>query len=358
MGASDVRQVAGPAVRVGIVGAGAIARRAHLPAVRRSGCLDVVAVADTDRARAEAVATEFGVPAAYGSLEEMLEKAQDIDAVVICTPNHLHAAQAIASLEAGKHVLVEKPMATSLEDARRMVALAKASRRVLMVGFTHPFYEFNRRARKLVSDGVIGRVLSFRVRFAHQGPYVAWAAESEWFLSRIHAGGGALIDMGIHAVDLIRWLTGSEVVEVSAMLANPDPEGEVDRIAHLVLRLRNGALGSIEVGWSSHAGAMGHELYGSEGALIVDYRTPIRLLTPRDGYLGLPGWFQPNVPAGDPFADEHRHFVECIQSAVSPEPDGMAGMAALEIILAAYEAARSGRTLTLQSPEPGASDVA
>ena len=353
--AGNERKVA--AVRAGIVGTGAIARRAHLPAARRSGTFQVVAVADVDRARAQAVATEFGVPAAYGSLEEMLKSSREIDAVVICTPNHLHAAQAIASLEAGKHVLVEKPMATSLDDARRMVALAKASRRVLMVGFTHRFYEFNRRARKLVSDGAIGTVLSFRVRFAHQGPYIAWPAESGWFLSRTQAGGGALIDMGIHAVDLVRWLTGSEVVEVSAMLANPDPEGEVDRIAHVVLRLQNGALGSIEVGWSSHDGAMGYELYGSEGTLIVDYRTPIRLLTPKNGYHGLTGWFQPNVPAGDPFVDEHRHFVGCIRGGLSPEPDGIAGKAALEVILAAYEAARAGRTVALQPSVSGASDV-
>ncbi|MBE3597502.1 MAG: Gfo/Idh/MocA family oxidoreductase [Limnochordaceae bacterium] len=334
-------------VRLGVVGTGAIARRAHLAAVKRSGAAEVAAVADVERQRAEAVAQEFGVPAAYGSLEEMLEARPEIEAVVVCTPNHLHARQALLALEAGKHVLVEKPMALTAEDADAMVAAARSSRRVLMVGFTHRFYAFNQEVHRLVREGAIGRILSFRVRFAHRGPYVAWPAESDWFLRADRAGGGALLDMGIHAVDLVRWLSGSEVGDVSAVLATVEPGGEVDRVAHLALRLQDGAIGTIEVGWSTHEGVMGYELYGTDGSIVVDYRTPVRLFVPGAAWQGLTGWLQPGLQAGDPFAEEHRYFARCVREGLTPEPDGVAGREALKVVLAAYASDRTGKRVAV-----------
>ncbi|MEW6047398.1 MAG: Gfo/Idh/MocA family oxidoreductase [Bacillota bacterium] len=331
-------------IRVGVLGTGAIARIAHLPALNHLPGVQVTAVADVDRNRAEQAARRFSIPRVCSTIEEMVAQ-EPLDAVIVCTPNYLHAEHAVAALKAGKHVLVEKPIATTLADALAMKNAAREAGRVLMVGFTHRFYAFNRYAHKLVQEGAIGRIVSLRMRFSHEGPYVSWPAESRWFLDRRLAGGGALLDMGIHAVDLASWLVGADIREVAAMTSPVEVDSEVERTAHVLLHFAGGALGAIEVGWSTKDGALGYELYGTEGSMLVDYQTPIKLLAPTVTGPRVRGWIVPSVGRSDPYLEELRHFFDCVRTGESPVVGAHEGIEALRVILAAYDAAESGRTV-------------
>ncbi len=237
-------------IGIGVIGCGAIAVEAHLPNYAADGRARLVAVADVDRARAEEAAARFGVPHIYEDYRELLARG-DIEAVSICTPNDVHAEQAIAAAQAGKHILCEKPMAISLEQAEAMIAAASAAGVQLMVGFTHRFYSFNERAAALIAEGAIGKPYTVRVRFAHRGPYESWSARSDWFFDRRRAGGGAVLDMGIHALDLTRFLLGEEIESIWASIATLAHPIEAEDAAVLCLQLTGGALGYIETGWHS-----------------------------------------------------------------------------------------------------------
>ncbi len=328
-------------IGIGVIGCGAIAVEAHLPNYAADGRARLVAVADVDRARAEEAAARFGVPHIYEEYRELLAR-RDIDAVSICTPNDVHAEQAIAAAQAGKHILCEKPMAISLEQAEAMIAAASAAGVQLMVGFTHRFYSFNERAAALIAEGAIGKPYTVRVRFAHRGPYESWSARSDWFFDRRRAGGGAVLDMGIHALDLTRFLLGEEIESIWASIATLAHPIEAEDAAVLCLQLTGGALGYIETGWHSWPGQLGAEIYGSEGTIIVDYRTPLRLFRPEEGWQE-----ERDFPPGGGWPAEIRHFLDCLASGEPVRPDGRDGLISLRAALAAYESHRAGRRVCL-----------
>ncbi len=200
----------------------------------------------------------------------------DVDGVVIATPNAQHHAVAMAALSAGKHVLVDKPMACTVADADEMIAAAERARRVLVpfhnTRFAAPFAA----AAQQVHEGAIGGVTGFRVAFGHAGPQ-AWAPQATWFFDRATAGGGCLIDLGVHAVDLVRAVTGDDVTHVSAVLNGQ--AGDVETDAQLLVRMRAGAIGSIHASWSARPGP-DHQLtvVGTEGTLHLDSRTALTLV--------------------------------------------------------------------------------
>jgi UDP-N-acetylglucosamine 3-dehydrogenase len=328
-------------IGIGVIGCGGIAQEAHLPNYAKESQVRLVAVADTDEARAREVAARFGVPNVYTDYRQLLAR-DDIQAVSVCTPNYLHAEQTIAALQAGKHVLCEKPMAISLSQAQEMIDTAGVTGKQLMVGFTHRFYPFNEAARQMVAEGRIGRPYTCRVRFAHKGPYQSWVAKSDWFFNPKQAGGGAVLDMGIHALDLARFVLGTEVRTVSANLATLAQDIQAEDSAVIALEFSNGTLGYIETGWHSWPGGMGLEIYGSKGTIIVDYSTPMKLYTPENGWEtitdfdGDGGW-----PA------EVKYFVQALAKGEEVVPNGKDGLISLRVALACYESHATGRRVSL-----------
>lgn len=320
-------------LRVGVIGCGGIAQEAHLPGYAAlADKVEIAAVCDVDVARAREVAERFGVKQVYGSHLELLADPT-IKAVSVCTPNYLHATQAIDAMKAGKAVLGEKPMATTREDAQAMLDVAEETGAILMIGFTHRFFRANRYMRKLIQSGAIGEVVSMRVRMAHHGPYDSWVAKSDWFFRHEMAGGGAVLDMGIHALDIMRFLNG-EITEIKGMTATKVQKIKDEDMATVLARFENGALGYIETGWHSRPGGFnGIEVYGTEGTIIHNYA------------LGLE-WFNANgekqaVPASELAGDnghrfEVRHFVECVLSGAKPEVDGVDGYKAVDLALRIY----------------------
>jgi len=318
-------------LRVGVIGCGAIAQEAHLPGYAACEQAKVTAVCDIDEARARETATRFGVPKVYLSHLELL-RDPDVDAVSICTPNNLHATQMIDALRAGKAVLGEKPMTTTREDARAVLAAAEATGSLLMVGFTHRFILGNRYMKRLMAAGEIGQINSIRVRMAHRGPYDSWVAKSDWFFRHEMAGGGAVLDMGIHALDILRYL-GGEVAEVMGMTATRVHPIVDEDMAVMVARFDSGALGYVETGWHSRPGFNGIEVYGTEGSMVHDYRVGLRVRNAKGEEQPL-NQAELTGPGGHNL--EIQHFVDCALGGRQPEVGGLDGLKAIDLALRVY----------------------
>ena len=334
--------------RVGLIGAGAITQACHAPGYNKQKDVELVAFADPSVARHSEMIEAFGPMTAYSDIKEMLAK-EDLDVVSVCTPNKFHAQATVAAIEAGCHVLCEKPMAVTLKEADRMIEAAKKSRKKLMIGFTHRLMSGPQKCKELLDKKVIGKPFMIRVRFAHGGPYPGWAKNS-WFYSKDLARGGAMFDMGIHAIDLCLWMFGP-IAAVSARAATLIKKIEVDDNAVLLLEFAKGPMGYIEVGWTSKPGFSGLEIYGTEGSLICDYRNNLVLYGGKAS-AGTDSTDETTIldksPTAGGWGIEIDHWMDVVRGRQRMTMDGKAGRAALEVALAAYKSSDSGKRVSVK----------
>ncbi len=338
--------------RAGVIGGGAIAQACHLPGYARHKSVELAAVADPAKARHDEIKEQYPGVQVYTDYKELLAR-EALDVVSVCTPNHLHADAAVRSLQAGCHVLCEKPMATTLKDADRMIAAAREARRKLMVGFTHRLMKGPIESKELLRQKAIGKPYMMRVRFAHGGPWPGWAKD-KWFYDPKKASGGAMLDMGIHAIDLCQWLMGP-IARVQAKAATLAKKIEVDDTALLIVEFKNGMLGYIEAGWTSKPGFVGFEIYGLEGSLICDYNRTLTLCggTASAGKDSSMEWTTIDKnPAKGGWDIEIGHWMAVVEGREKLTMDGRAGRDALAVALAAYEASDTGKAVrpALSSP--------
>lgn len=334
-------------VRVALIGSGSICRKRHAPEYAASDDAEIVAFCDRVPERAEWCVKKWGGKA-YEQWEEVLE-LDDVDAVSVCTPNALHAPVTIAALEAGKHVLCEKPMATSDDEARAMIAAAEKAGKFLMIGHNQRLASLHQKAKKLLVDGTIGKVISFRTSFSHPGPE-GWSIEGKegWFFDRKAAFVGSMGDLGVHKADLIRWLLGEEIVEVSAFVEHiAKPYGDVDDNAVCLLRSQSGAIGTLTASWSHVVGEDNATIvYGSEGILRIGTdRTysVIAELASGERQFFQTGAMQTNEAGGQSDSGVIRAFLQSLTTNTPPEISGEEGRRALAIILACLESAETKR---------------
>jgi UDP-N-acetylglucosamine 3-dehydrogenase len=364
-------------VRIGIIGAGAIAEKAFLPGFAEpnspqaaralpdwsfNGCPDtrVVMLASRNLQKVQSVAAEFQVPHVSTDWRDLVANP-DVDAVCITTPNYLHCEMTVAACRAGKHVLVEKPMALTLNEADEMIAAAEDARVVLMVQQTQRFFPVHEVAKEIVDAGALGQILSLRARWSHAGPEY-WSPDGKWFFEKDKAGYGAMFDLGIHKFDLIRFLSGKEAVQVSAFTATLAKEIEVEDYGAAILRFADGALGVVEASWASSPPENSIKLYGTKGNLQVglDSAYPISVefdtrpgdLTPRLP----PGTWQgaryiPDVPKQSVSGGPFRHFVNCLRQGGECIASGADNRKSLEVALAAFQSQASGQVVRLPLKE-------
>jgi predicted dehydrogenase len=251
-------------------------------------------------------------------------------------------------LEAGCHVLCEKPIAVNLTEAEAMIAAARQSKRKLMIGFTHRLLSGPRQVKELLTKRRIGRPFMIRVRFAHGGPYPGWAKNS-WFYKKDLAAGGAMLDMGIHAIDLCLWLFGP-IAAVSAKAATLVKKIEVDDNAVLLLEFTSGALGYIEVGWTSKPGFSGLEIYGTKGSIICDYIKGLQLCEGKAS-AGSDSFSEWSVldkkPASGGWPIEIPYWLDVIEGKERLTMTGKAGRDALAVALSAYQSSDTGRRIAI-----------
>jgi predicted dehydrogenase len=336
-------------VRFGFFGAGSIAIYRHGPEIASHPCGEIVAIYDPIEERAEWLADEYGGEVVES--EEALLKRKDIDAVVVATPNCHHARLAIAAMEAGKDVLCEKPMATSLDDAKKMIATAKKTGRKLMIGHNQRLMPPHVKAKQLLREGVIGDVLTFRTSFGHAGPEM-WSQDKgphTWFFKHDKAFVGTMGDLGVHKTDLIRWLLDCEVVEAGAFvdtLAKRNEKDElitVDDNAVCILKMANGAMGQLTASWTYGAAEDNVTIiYGTKGHMVLganpDFPVEIFLSNGEMAQyrVGAVATNDVQVPSGIPDL-----FIDCVLDDVEPEISGEEGLKALAIVLACLESAET-----------------
>ena len=332
-------------VRVGLVGAGAIIRHRHAPELANNEDAEIVGFADRVLSRAEYCAKVYGGEA-YENWEDLVARP-DIDAIVVGTSNVSHAPISIAALNAGKHVLCEKPMATSDSEARAMIAVAEAAGKFLMIGHNQRLAQLHIKAKQLLDSGVIGRLVTFRTSFAHGGPE-GWSIDKEtgWFFNRAEAFVGSMGDLGVHKADLLLWLIGEKVVEVSAFVEQiSKPFGDVDDNAVCLLRTESGAIGTLTASWSHSPGEdNGTILYGTKGILRIgtekSHSVVVNLKSGENQYFDT-GAIQTNESGGQHGSGVSLAFINAITTGVPPEIDGEQGRKALAVILAALKSAET-----------------
>lgn len=339
-------------VKYGVIGCGAIGQRRHIPECVANSASKLVALADPLKDRVESVAAKYGA-AAFTDYRQMLKHAE-IDAVVVAGPNSLHAEQAIAALNAGKHVLCEKPMATSRADAKAMIKAADKNRKFLMIGLNQRLMPTHMKAKEILKSGRLGKVLTFRTAFQHPGPE-GWSVDAakSWFFKKGQAFMGVTGDLGVHKADLMRWLLGQEFAEVGGFISTLDkrtPDGKLiglDDNAIISMRTTGGVIGTMIVSWSNYGAEDNCTIvYCTKGVLsmgtdpvygvIVDYRNGEREMHK----VGETATNTKQVASG-----VIDLFTRCIATNKPPEIDGIEGYRALDVILTAMEAAEAGRMM-------------
>ncbi|HEV7367091.1 MAG TPA: Gfo/Idh/MocA family oxidoreductase [Gemmatimonadales bacterium] len=236
----------GERLKVGIVGGGGIAQVAHLPVLKKMQGVEVQAICDTDLPKARALADRFGVKDAFDDIEELL-RYETLDAVVICSPTHLHESHIQAALSANLHVLVEKPLAMSATGAQRILRAVEKHNRVVMVGMNHRYRPDVQIVRSFVQSGELGTIESVRGSWHVFRP---GRAQLGWRQRRDQAGGGAMLDLGLSILDLGLWLGGSSApVRVSACLGPAAKDSAVEQSGSALVVCENGMSIFLDVTW-------------------------------------------------------------------------------------------------------------
>ncbi|MCM3786280.1 Gfo/Idh/MocA family oxidoreductase [Neobacillus mesonae] len=336
-------------IKVAVFGCGAIAERRHIPEYAANEQVELVAFADPKIERAEKMAETYGGKG-YASYEELLSN-EEVDAVSVCTPNYLHASMAIAAANAGKHVLVEKPMACTAEEGEQMIEAAKKNGVFLMVGHNQRLMPPHVKAKELLESGKLGKVLTFRTSFGHPGPE-AWSVDGadSWFFRKEEAIMGAMGDLGVHKSDFIRYLLNDEVSEVAGFIGTLHKEGtEVDDNATCILRMKSGAVGTLVASWTQYKGGDNSTVLWCENGVMkigtVEGDEVIVELTNGtvETYkVGAMATNEKQVPSGVIDA-----FVESIVTNTPPSISGEEGLKSLNVILAAFESQKTGQIIKL-----------
>lgn len=328
-------------LKVAVIGCGSIAQHRHLPEYANNKNVELVAVCDIVEARANEVAEKYGVKA-FTDYNELF-KSGEIDAVSVCTPNYLHAPISIEALNNGLHVLCEKPMATSQEEAEAMIQAAEKSGKKLMIGHNQRFVRSHHIARKLIENGDIGKIYSFRTAFGHPGPE-AWSVDGKdsWFFQKDKAFIGAMGDLGVHKTDLMRYLLGEEIVEVGAFVETSSKEfADVDDTAVCVLKTESGTIGTLAASWSYTASEDNSTIiYGEKATLrLEDHPTHSLVAHYTNGEVVK--YELGKIQSNDEGGQQSSHVIEEFVGAIVEDRDvpvsGTEGMKSLAVILAALK---------------------
>lgn len=310
--------------RVVVIGAGEIAN-SHLEAIGASGELQAVAVADIDADRARAAGRRFGVTP-YVSYREMVEREQP-DIAVVALPHHLHREAAVFAAEHGCHILLEKPMARNEAECDAIIRAAQQHGVTLMVGHTQHFKPENRRAKELTNTGALGRLV-----MVNDTRHLHYFREERpaWFLERAKAGGGILMNLGVHSVDKLQWLTDSRVVRVKASVSHFGPRGDVEGSGLAYLETDSGVAATISQSGYKGAAKDETELIFTGGML--------KLVSGKGLWMSDGGEYR-RVDVEeevDPFALQFAELLQAIRSGSEPECSGAYGKSVVCVVEAMY----------------------
>ncbi|MDR7076969.1 putative dehydrogenase [Neobacillus niacini] len=328
-------------LRVAVIGCGSIAQHRHLPEYKSNKNVELIAVCDINEERALVVAEKYAVKACT-NYEELLSNGS-VDAVSVCTPNYLHAPISIAALKSGIHVLCEKPMATSKDEAEAMIAAAKESGKKLMIAHNQRFVPSHQKARKLIEDGEIGKIYSFRTAFGHGGPE-GWSVEGKegWFFQKEKAFVGAMGDLGVHKTDLLRYVLGEEITEVGSFVETSAKDfADVDDNAVCVLKTESGIIGTLAASWAYVSKEDNSTIIYGEKAILRLEDDPTNSLVVQYANGEIVNYQLGKIQSNGAGGQKNSHVIDKFVDSVVHDQEvlvtGEEGMKSLEVILAALE---------------------
>jgi len=315
---------------------------------------EVVGVYARDAEKVKAFAAKHHIPAWYTDMDALINES-GCEIVDICLPNFLHAKAALSAASAGKHIIIEKPLAVTLEEADEMIAACKKAGVKLMYAEELCFAPKYERVRQMVKEGAVGEIYMLKQSEKHSGPH------SDWFYDENLAGGGVLMDMGCHALEWFRWMLNnakpvSVYASMSTILHKNRTKGEDNSI--VIVEFENGVTAVAENSWAKHGGMDDRsEVYGTGGVVYADLfmgNSAVAYSKHGFGYAmekadTTVGWsfavFEEVFNQGYPH--ELKHFVDCVRNNKEPLVTGEDGRVVLEMIYAAYASAGQGKKIML-----------
>ena len=356
-------------LKVGLVGTGGISRRHITAYLEHPDRVQLTAVCDIDETLAQEFAKKAGVDAVYTDFDKMLHEA-DIEAVDNCTGHAQHAPLCIAAAEAGKHVIVEKAMATTVQECRDMIAAADKAGVTLMVAQHLRHSPQAAAVKRCVEDGKLGEIQAARTHVIMQGPQKSWMNDAE-------KGGGVLLLNSVHHVDLLRYYVGN-VKRVTAICKSVQPQmanGAEDLVA-ATLEFENGAIGDLFASWTTRLSPVGasYMLLGSKGSVhstppempgsdatpiphfgtvMIAQKEDLDPTNDRDRQRMIRPPFEPidtsgtDLPSANFFVNEILHFEECCRTGREPISSGRDNIETIKIILGIFESSRTGKAVDL-----------
>ncbi len=340
-----------PKFNVGVIGCGLIGKRRALEAsIAASSTLAIVA--DSNEAAASALASDLSCRSSNQWQDVVADPG--VDVVIVSTPNAFLAEISIAALKAGKHVLLEKPMGRTLEEARAIARAAREEKRLVKVGFNHRYHPAIKRARELFASGAIGAPINMRIRYGHGGRP---GYEKEWRGNAELAGGGELTDQGVHALDLVHCFAGAPS-EVAAMLQTAVwPISPLEDNGFALLRCGN-VIASLHTSWTQWKNLFSLELFGERGALIVEglggsYGTETLHLHERAMQGGAPAVRSERFEGPDEsWKREWAEFTRAILEGTPYDGGPSNGLVVMGALEALYRSAKNGGFATPESVSP------
>ena len=345
-------------LRWGVIGASGIAARRTIPeGLLPSPRCELVAVAGVHPQRTRSVAARFGIPQCFDRVEDLLA-CPDVEAVYVASPNYLHKEHVVAAAHAGKHVLVEKPMALNVAEAEEMLAACRENGVKLMVGYMMRFHAHHRRLRQMILDGELGTVTFARAQLTCWYPDIP----GSWRQPPRLSGGGAFTDLGVHCLDLLEMLIG-RVGRLAAFMGTLAFSYPVEDTATVLVEFVNGAHGVVDVSFGTPDAASRNtlEVRGTRGAVIAAHTIGQEaggemfafLPTEVGGYDALQDRL--DVDEGRPivvepvntYRAEVEHLVECVEHDREPVTGGAAALHMVRLTQTVYESARSGQVLAV-----------
>lgn len=342
-------------IRVGLIGVGNIAQNAHIPAYLKQDDVELVAVCDLKEQRAKEVADKYNIKAVKDFNE--LVSLDNVDAVSICTWNNAHAPAAIAAANAGKHILCEKPMSMNTDEAFAMMETAQKNKITFMMGFVNRFRADSKLIKSFADAGKFGDIY-----YSKTGLLRRRGTPLGWFTDISKSGGGAVIDIGVHIIDLTWYLMGKpKPISVSATvhdkIGNYQTKGvgrwvafDTDNLAFNtedsaagVIRFENGASMNFEVSWainSKDEGLYSH-IFGSKAGASLN---PLAIYGEEENFLIDS---TPVIDNEDPFANQIRHFIDCIKEGKEPISTVEDGVTIQKILNGIYNSSKAGKEILL-----------
>lgn len=340
-------------LNIGIIGCGKIAQVRHIPEYIDNKNCKIVGFYDRNLKRSKEMAEKYG-GVVYGSYKELLQN-EEIDAVSVCVSNNLHAEIAIAALNAGKHVLCEKPMATTISECEAMVKAADESGKKLLIGHNQRLAPAHRKAKTLIDEGLIGDIITFRTTFGHGGPET-WSinpGSDVWFFDKRAAAIGVMADLGTHKTDLIQFLIDDVIIETTAKLVTLDKrysDGnliDVDDNTFCIFKTKKGIVGTMTASWTFYGPEDNSTiLYGSKGIMRIyddpEYSIKVFLKNGEKIKYELEGIQTNDNQTKSGVID---NFVDSIINDIESELSGRAILNAMRVVFASVESSKTGRTV-------------